>query len=445
MANENNNNIKSGRTGRFSVGRRTFLGAAGAGAVTTTLAGCIGGGGSDGITIGHLAPMTNTQGIGSDRSGKLAAEEINDDDGGIMDEEVEVVTENTRGDPSTAQDGASRLINQENVDMIVGTFSSEVSLNIMDMISENDVPYIVTGSASPAIIENSIGSDYEANKNIFRSGPINSNFQAEAMGGYADYLNDRHGWDTFAYLGDDAAWTDPFTENLPGELESRGYDVVHEAELSTEIDDFSTVMSTLDDEDPDAVFRFFAHIIGTDMLGSWHQSQADFGIEGIHVASMTPDFYELSEGAATYETTSQSGAAGTTDITEKTLDFVDNYQSYTEDDDDAPELPMYMGFNTYDAIYLYKEAVEEAGTADYESDLDAIVDAMLGMDYTGTAGQISFYGEGDEYPHDVVEERNDDGVITNFPITQWRPEGGLECVYPEQYRTADHIAPDWMN
>ncbi|WP_265110450.1 ABC transporter substrate-binding protein [Halosolutus halophilus] len=444
MVNNDNKTSNSGKDGKGGVSRRTFLGAAGTGAVATTFAGCLSGGGEGGFTIGLLGPLGITQGLGSDRSAKLAVEEINED-GGIRDEDVEVVSADTRADPSTAQDEASRLINQENVDVLIGTFSSEVSLNIMDMIAENDVPYIVTGSASPQIIENSVGSDYEANKNIFRSGPINSFFQAEAMGGYADYLSDHHGWNTFAYLADDAAWTDPFTNNLPGELESRGYDVVYEEELSTEIDDFTPVMNTLEDEDPDAVFRFFAHIIGGQMLGEWHQRQLEFGIEGIHVASMTPDFYELSEGAATYETTSQSGAAGTTDITEKTLDFVDRYQSFVEDDEDAPQLPMYMGFNTYDAVYLYREAVEEAGTADYENGLDDIVDAMLGLDYTGTAGHISFYDENGEYPHDVQEERDDDGVISNFPITQWRPEGGLECVYPSQHRTADHIAPNWMN
>ncbi|MFC4544326.1 ABC transporter substrate-binding protein [Halosolutus amylolyticus] len=444
MVNKSNKNLNSGKDGNSGVARRTFLGAAGTGAVATTFAGCLGGSDGDGITIGHLGPLEITQGLGSERSAELAIEEINED-GGIMDEEVDLISEDTRADPSTAQDEASRLINQENVDVLIGTFSSEVSLNIMDMVTENGVPYIVTGSASPAIIENSVGSDYEANKNIFRSGPINSFYQAEAMGGYADYLSDRHGWNTFAYLADDAAWTDPFTNNLPDELESRGYDVVYEEELSTEIDDFTPVMNTLQEEDPDAVFRFFAHIIGAEMLGQWHQRELEFGIEGIHVASMTPDFYELSEGAATYETTSQSGAAGTTEITGETLDFVDRYQSFVEDDEDAPDLPMYMGFNTYDAVYLYREAVEEAGTADYGSNLDDIVDAMLGLDYTGTAGQISFYEEGDDYPHDVQEERNGDGVITNFPITQWLPEGGLECVYPEQHRTEEHVAPNWMN
>lgn len=135
----------------MSVGRRRFIGAAGAGAVATTLAGCIGSGDDEGVTIGHLAPLENTQGIGSERSAELAAEEINED-GGIRDEDIEVVSANTRSDPSTAQDEASRLINQENVDLLVGTFSSEVSLNIM---SDPDVLMLdePTLGLAPVIIQ----------------------------------------------------------------------------------------------------------------------------------------------------------------------------------------------------------------------------------------------------------------------------------------------------
>lgn len=435
-----------GRLGERFADRRTFMAVTGTTALTTSVAGCLdlGSASDDGeLTIGHLAPLENDQGIGSDRSAKLAIDQINED-GGIMDRDVDIVSGNTRGRPEPAQNEASRMVQEDDVDVIIGTFSSEATQGILDMIAEFDVPFIITGSAAPSSITEFIGQDYEQYKNTFRTGPINSNFQAEAMGDYAEYLSDHHGWNSFGFLADNAAWTEPFSNNLPDELESRGFDVVHEDRLSIEIDDFTPVMDDLAEAEPDAVFRFFAHIIGGAMLGQWHQRQLPFGIEGIHVASMTPDFYELSEGAATYETTSQSGAAGTTDITENTIPFVEDYQAYTEDDDEAPTLPMYMGFNTYDAVNIYKEAVERAGTADYENDLDAIVDAMLETDHTGTAGQISIYGPDAEYPHDAVETRDDGGTIQNFPITQWQPEGALECVYPEIYRTADHVAPHWM-
>jgi len=447
MTNATNNTTGPSKNSKSSVGRRAFLGTVGSAAVATTVAGCIegrGGAGASGpLTIGHLAPLEISQGLGSDRSAKLAVDEINDD-GGIADRDVEVVSANTRADPSTTHSETERLIQEEEVDVLVGTFSSEATQAILDLVGETGVPFLITGSAAPTSITEFIGQDYEGYKSVFRSGPINSNLQAEAMADYAEYLSDLHGWSSYGFLADDAAWTKPFSNLLPDKLESRGFDVVHEDRLSLGIDDFGPVVSDLSSADPDAVFRFFAHIIGGGLLGAWHQEQLEFGIEGIHVASMTPGFYEATEGAATYETTSQSGAAGVTDITDKTIPFVDAYQETYADDDDAPSLPMYMGFNTYDAIYVYKNAIERADTADYEGSLDDIVSALLETDHTGTAGQISFYGADSEYPHDLQETRDDDGKIANFPITQWRPEGEIECVYPEAYRTDDHVAPHWM-
>ena len=456
---------------RRRIDRRTFLEAAGAGTTAVTLAGCLDESTAepaeddpdrngdedsnrtdedDGETadldgpfrIGHLAPLENRQGIGSDRSARLAAEEINAD-GGLLGAAVEVHSADTRADPSTAQEEVARLINQEDVDLLVGTFANEVTLNILDMVAENDVPSIVTGAASPLITERSTGSNYERYKNVFRSGPINSEFQAEAMADYADFLADEHGWTSFAFLADDAQWTTPFETVLPDELRARGYDVVYDGLISTEIGDFGPVIDGLVNEDPDALFRFFAHIVGTDLLGAWQQSELEFGIEGIHVASMVPEFYELTHGVAGFETTAQAGAGGTSALTPTTLEFVERYRSFVDVDGDAPALPMEMGFNTYDAIHLYREAVERAGTADYERDLDDIVDAMLGLEYTGTAGTISFFDESAATPHDVRPTRDGTGAIANYPVTQWQPDG-LECVYPRSVATAPHLAPPWM-
>jgi branched-chain amino acid transport system substrate-binding protein len=89
---------QSTHTGR-SIGRRQFLGAVGGGAAVS-VAGCLGGEevDEDVVTIGHLAPLELDMGIGSERSAEIAVDEINDD-GGIMDTEVELVSVNTDATP----------------------------------------------------------------------------------------------------------------------------------------------------------------------------------------------------------------------------------------------------------------------------------------------------------------------------------------------------------
>ncbi|GAB3683529.1 branched-chain amino acid ABC transporter substrate-binding protein [Salinarchaeum chitinilyticum] len=436
-----------GTTSTSFVGRRRFLQAAGATAGMSALAGCVPGGGDDGgsggpITIGHLAPLENPLGVGSRRTANMAVDQLSEN-GGIMDEEVDIVHADTRGDPGTADTEVQRLVTQDNVDVIIGTFVSEVTQAILPYVANENIPFIVTGSAAPSTVTEYIGQDYDQYRNFFRTGPINSDFQAEGMVNYANHLNELHGWDTFALLADNAAWCEPFVNYLPDAFDEEGFDLVHQERLNISIDDFSPVINDVVDSGADAVFRFFAHIDASAFLVERAQRELTFGVEGIHVTGMHPAYAQLTEGAATYETTSQSGAGGTTAITENTIPFVESYRERFANSDPPVGHPMYMGFNTYDAVNVYAEAVERGGTWNYGSDLDSIVDAMLATDHTGVAGNIQLYGEDADYPHDAVETRNDQGVISNFPITQWQPEGDLECVYPEQHATADHMPTVW--
>ncbi len=449
-----NNGRQSGRSESRAktfrrVDRRSFLKATGTGATATALAGCLGngngngGGSAEGLTVGHLGPMESPLGIGSLRCAGMAASEINEA-GGVGGGDVEVLEGNTQAAPSEAQSVAEELVQQDDVDMLVGAFASEVALSLLDLTADTDVPFLVTGSASPQVTRDHAGEDYETYKNVFRVGPINSDLQAEAMAGYAAYLRDAHGWDSVAFLRDNAAWTTPFEELLPGYLDDVDVDIVYESALSIESPDLASVMEEVADTDADYVLRFFAHIDGSQMLANWHESRYEFGIEGIHVTGMFPGYFQASQGVALYETTSQTGAAGVTDITEKTVPFVEAYREQFGDAEAPPnQAPMYMGFNTYDAIHIASNVVNDTGEAP-SANLDGFVDAMLDVSHTGVSGVQEFYGPDSDYPHDVMETRNDAGDIENFPVTQWQGEGSLECVYPAVHRTAEHVMPEWM-
>jgi branched-chain amino acid transport system substrate-binding protein len=443
-----NGESESSTNGVRGVGRRRFLKATGAGATGTALAGCLDGNGggegsSEGLKVGHLAPMSLPLGTGSIRCAEMAASAINDGDG-VNGGDVEIVEGDTQTSPSEAQSVVERLINQEDVDVLVGVFASEVALSIVDMTAENDVPLLVTGSASPRITRDNAGQNYDKYENIFRPGPINSDLQAEAVAGYCGYLKEHHGWDQLAFLRDNAAWTSPFEQLLPGFLDERDIEIVYESALSTDSPDLSSVMDDVANTEADYILRFFAHIDGSPMLGAWHEGQYDFGIEGIHVTGMFPGYYQLSQGVALYETTAQTGAAGVTDITDKTVDFVESYQEQYGDAEDPPnQAPMYMGFTTYDAINIVSQVANDNGESP-RGNIDNFVDAMLDVNHTGVAGQIEFYGQDSDYPHDLKEVRGDDGNVENYPVTQWQEGGSLECVYPETYRTADHVMPEWM-
>lgn len=434
---DNNMDVREGTS------RRTVIQTVGAGAIATGLAGCgdVISSGDDDVVIGHLAPHDNPLGVGSLRTAEMALENIGAE---INGEDVEVVNADTRTEPSEAQTVAEELIQQDDADVLVGVFQSEVARALIELTTEFDVPFLTTGTADTGISTEFPGEDYERYKNWFRVGPINTDFQSEAMADHAEQLYDLHGWEDVAFLRDNAAWTEPFARLVPDYLEERGMNVVMEDAITIENPDLSAVVSDVVDSGADYVMRFFAHIDGGEMLGIWHEAEHEFGIEGIHVNGMLPAYYALSEGASLYESTAQTGGGGVARVTEKTAPFVQEYAERYEGEDQPTGAPMYMGFATYDAIHVVAEVLEEIGSTNPRDDLDEFVDAMVDLEYTGVAGPVSFYGEGAEFPNDLQEMRNPNGDIMNFPITQWREGGEIECVFPPEFETAEHVKPHWM-
>ena len=418
-------------------GRRGFLATAGTGAAAA-LAGCLGGGEADEdvVTIGHLAPLELDMGIGSERSAEIAVDEINDD-GGIMDTEVELISVDTAATPSEGTRQAEDLVGQENVDVLIGAHASEVALAIVEFVADAGIPFLTTGTAAPEIFTQHTAEDYETYKMVFRPGPTNSAYQVDELGEYAEYLNDEHGWTTFAQLAEEAAWTGFFTENLPPELEDRGFEVPYNERIASDTDDYTPILNSIEGEGADAVFKQFSLLPGTGMLSSWRANEYPFAQEGVSVPSMSPEYWNDTNGGCEFETTAESGAGGVAEITDRTGPFVSEYAA--RHSEERPTAPMYMGFSTYDAIYIYKEAVERAGTFDYREELDVIADELLETDFTGTVGPVRFGEPDSEFPNDVIG--GDDGA--QFPVTQWI-DGGKECVFPREFATADHQLADWL-
>lgn len=449
--NDHERSHESSTSGRIS--RRRALQTVGAGAVAG-LAGCLGGdgdnGGDDGgddsggdssddpIKIAHLGPTQLDMGLGSQRSAELAVDEINAN-GGIMDREIEFIGVDDEGSPATAQTEAERLIDRENIDFMLGTFTSESTQGIMDYVGDSDVPFFITGSADTSTLTDTIGEDYERYKNIFRVGPANSSYQAQFLADYAEFLADEYGWTQIAHVPENAAWTDPFTELVPGYLEERGLDVVMDIRLSRDTSDFVPVLNDVEEAGADVLLKEFAHIPGPGMLSAWRENEYPFAQEGINVASMSPQFWDDTSGGCLYESTAESGGGGKADITDKTIQFAEDYQD-TYADEGRPTLPMYMGYGSYDAVYVYKNAVERAGTIDFENSLDDIVAETLNTEYTGASGIVTFHQPDHEWAHDVVAGTE----YVPFPLTQWQAEGAKECVFPTEFASADHVVPDWI-
>ena len=173
------------------------------------LAGCGGGGTSDGaavpsapgggtdstgalsgdpIKIGCAYPLTgNAAAIGVNimRGFEFGFEEINAS-GGILGRPVELIVGDTQGDAKVALSVAEKLITQDNVDMLLGCQSSGISETVAQLAEKYSIPMISAISTADAITTH--GYQW-----YFRFAPTNSSYLRSMvqflkdMDGSADY------------------------------------------------------------------------------------------------------------------------------------------------------------------------------------------------------------------------------------------------------------------
>lgn len=182
-----------------SANRRTFLKSAGA-ASALGLAGCMGGGGESGntINIGMVESRTGPFAAPGKRriwATEAAVEHVNEE-GGINGREIELHIEDTETDPGTATTKAQNLINDENVEMLCGTFSSSVALAVAPVAARNNIPYFAGYAATRRLT----GKD--CNSWTFRGHRNNAEIQWAGLG---PYLLDQ-GYKSGSILYADYSW-----------------------------------------------------------------------------------------------------------------------------------------------------------------------------------------------------------------------------------------------
>ena len=126
------------------VGRRTVLAGTGVSCVGV-LAGCLGNGDDDTITIGALQPLSGNfapWGAAHEAGLEFAVEEINDN-GGVLDRELEVVSTDTESDAGDAATSFRRFVEDDGAVGITGPVDSDVGIRTAEIAEEMEVPMVL--------------------------------------------------------------------------------------------------------------------------------------------------------------------------------------------------------------------------------------------------------------------------------------------------------------
>jgi branched-chain amino acid transport system substrate-binding protein len=427
------------------LSRRHFLKAVGVGAGALALLGpadLLTAQTTEPIRIGVLVPLLADQGNSANRGAFVARDEINANDAKVLGRPIQLATVDDQLLPQGGVQGFTSLVNDQQSLMVVGEFLDEVMLAIMPTISQQGVPFLNTGSATPQT-SLMVKQNYDQFKFYFRVMLNSDTLSDDTINMAAGLLKGKMGLTKVAILAEDGQFGRDYQQLLETKLPSVGMSVAQNASLRFPLDsrDFGPSLAQITASDAQAIIVAFAFNTGVGFVTQWATTASHLPVAGINVSGQAFEYWNDTGGKVSSHIYADA-ATGATAVTPKTLPF---FQSYVKRFKSRPIHPLFTGYTTYDAIYIIKAAIEQigspppsasdvSGTAAYRLKL---VDALEKTDYTGTIGRIRFQGKNDTYPHDPILKDDQGKTLVVPKWVNWLENNDRGLVWPLNFIPSD--------
>jgi branched-chain amino acid transport system substrate-binding protein len=377
------------------------------------------------IRIGVPTAMQLQVGRDTQDAIKMAVDDINAK-GGVLGRKLEIVVADETENPETGISAIKKLTADEKVDVLIGGYTSGVTLAQLPHISAAKTIYLGVGAASPAT-NAKVKTDYDNYKYVFRVGPLNSALQARQLTDFiSTFVKGELGISKVAIVGENAKWVQDLVPLLKKGATEAGADVRATEFFDAQTSDFSPLFSKVKESGAQYMVVVLSHASSDIFAKQWYDSRFPMPYGGIDVKSMDGDFCQRIGGKSVGEMAVNFAVRAP--ITPKTIPFFDEFDKLTK------RSPVYTAFNANDAVYIYADAVKRANS----TDPDKVVKELEKTSYTGITGQIEF-----DENHDVKP-----GTATfkgpSLLLAQWRDGCKREVVYPKSRRTADFVYPAWI-
>ncbi len=391
-------------------------------------------GGKKEVVIGVIGPMALPEGQAEKNAAMLAAEEINAK-GGILGLPIKIVVGDTKLNPDTAASEFRRLAEVEKADMILGGFSSGVMNTMMEVMAETKTIFLADAS-SPAHPKK-VAENYDKYKYWFRISQNNGTTFAWDLAGMIDYLKSK-GYEVkkVYIIRDEHVWTDAVMNDLKPLLEERGIEIVGDVKVGRGYTEYEQLLIDAEEKGADLVMPILA-IAGTGdvLVKQWAELQPNYILAGHDLAAIDYQFYDKTGGAANYYIfLADGGVLVTAPPTEMAKHFI---EAYKKKYGHYPE--SHQAYGAYDAVYIYKMAVEAAYKAGEKNPFDPdVVVKYLEKFKPGNPAKLT---------RNVAFHKNHalvwgDEYVRNW-VSQW--QDGKQCIlYPETVATCDLKLPPWL-
>ena len=388
-------------------------------ALAALAAGCGGGSGSGSsnpITIGISLPITgdfSQPGTAAERGYKIW-QSFTNQNGGLLGRQVKLDIKDDQSDQNTIVNDYNKLINQDKVDLLLGTFSSLLNLPASAVAEKAKMVYVEPAGGAPDMFTR--GFHY-----LFFAQEATAQHQADLFSEWVTSLPASQRPKTAAYPTQDDPFTKPVIDGIRQQLEAAGIKTVYQTTYAPTTTDFDTIASAIKSSGAELVAEGAVFDDGVGLIRSMKKvgyspkvlfetsapSEGDQFSKGVGLANTDGIFYTVSwSPEATYSVNKK---------------FVQTYRKR------YGGVPPEDAADAFATAQVLQKAVEAVGKIDQA----AIADWLHSHGVETILGKLSWDAKG--APQQA------------FLLAQWQ-NGTSEIVLPKNVATIDTILnpkPGW--
>ncbi len=358
----------------------------------------------------------------------FAVAEINEA-GGVNGRMIEVVRGDHAGDAATGRSEAERLITQENVDFIMGCHMSVVTEVVAQVCQQYEIPMITAISTLDRLTD----ADHAEIDYFFRLCPLNSVY-VENMLMFLKDSEEQTGEkiETVAIFTDRAAIGQELIRCVELFQDEYGIELVATVDYTSNATDLSAQVLALKQADPDAV------------LADSYIGDATLFIQTLKEQQYTPNMIVAKANGFTdpsFITNLGEMANGVASVVEFNSDLVNGVE-INEDFEAATGVVMNgHSAEAYTVVWLFKAAIEAAGTTDGPAVRDALDELVIDGAFPGGRDIILPYDKIDFEDYELLGEPHyQDNIHASVAIAQIQ-DGEWKTVWPYEFASSEIVYP----
>jgi branched-chain amino acid transport system substrate-binding protein len=223
-----------------------------------------GGGSSKPIVIGASLPLTgefSQPGTASQKGYTIWREMVNGK-GGLLGRQVQLKIVDDASDQNTIVTDYNRLISQDKVDLLLGSFSSLLNIPASAVAEKNRKVYVCPACGSPDMFNRGF-------KHIFFAQPATAVHQADLFAQWVTSLPAGQRPRTAAYPSQDDPFAAPVVSGIREKLEAAGIKTVYNKVYPPETTNFDAIASAVKNSNADVVAQGAVFEDGVGMVRSF--------------------------------------------------------------------------------------------------------------------------------------------------------------------------------